>query len=298
MVDLNQVQPNTLGYENVAASRAYPAWSIVQSVTNLAESNYNSGTIDVSRRSGKGLTFDASYTWTRDLSNAVGATPNAFAVAGGSYLTNRFHPGIDYGNVAYDRKHRFLATWLYDLPFGHGQRWLSGSSALDKLAGGWQLAGVNVQQSGPFLTPYQQSVDPANTNILTTIGQTRTDQLRGVSPYASHRTATQWLNPDAFPYLNLQDADGTGIGRFGNAPVGGVVGPGTANFSLSVMKSVALYEQARLQFSVEAANVLNHRNYEPPNMQLDSSGFGAITALQTAEGAGPRSLELSARLVF
>jgi hypothetical protein len=53
-----------------------------------------------------------------------------------------------------------------------------------------------------------------------------------------------------------------------------------------------------LQFSVEAANVLNHRNYEPPNMQLDSSGFGAITALQTAEGAGPRSLELSARLVF
>jgi hypothetical protein len=298
MADLNQVQPNTLGYENVAAYRPYPAWSIVQSVANLAESNYNSGTIDVSRRSGKGLTFDASYTWTRDLSNAAGATPNAFAVAGGSYLTNRFHPGLDYGNVAYDRKHRFLATWLYDLPFGHGQRWLSGSNVLDKLAGGWQVAGVNVLQSGPFLTPYQQSVDPANTNILTTIGQTRTDQLRGISPYASHRTTTQWLNPDAFPYLNLQNADGAGIGRFGNAPVGGVVGPGTANFSLSVLKSVALYEQARLQFSVEAANVLNHRNYESPNMQLDSSGFGAITALQTAEGAGPRSLELSARLVF
>jgi hypothetical protein len=298
MVDLNQVHPNTLGYDNVAADRPYPAWSIIQSVTNLAESNYNSGTVDVSRRSAKGLTFDASYTWTRDLSNAAGATPNAFAVAGGSYLTDRFHPGYDYGNVAYDRKHRFLATWLYDLPFGSGQRWLTGGSALDKVVGGWQLAGVNILQSGPFLTPYQQSVDPANTNILTTVGQARTDQLTNMSPYAQHRTTTQWLNPAAFPYLNLQNPDGTGIGRFGNAPVGGVVGPGTANFSLSILKSIAIYEQARLQFSAEAANVLNHRNYEPPSMQVDSGGFGAITALQTAEGAGPRSLQLSARIIF
>jgi hypothetical protein len=298
MADLNQVKPNVLGYDSVAADRPYPDWSIIQSVTNLAESNYNSGTVDVSRHSSKGLTFDASYTWTRDLSNAGGATPNAFAVAGGSYLTSRFSPRLDYGNVVYDRKHRFLATWLYDLPFGRGQRWLSGGSVLDKLAGGWQIAGVNILQSGPFLTPYQQSIDPANTNILTTVGQARTDQLTNMSPYAPHRTTTQWLNPAAFPYLNLQNPDGTGIGRFGDAPVGGVVGPGTANFSLSVLKSIALYEQARLQFSAAAANVFNHRNYEPPSMQLDSGGFGAVTALQTAEGAGPRSLELSARIVF
>jgi hypothetical protein len=298
MVDLNQVQPNTVGYAVAAANLPYPDWSIIQSVTNLAESNYNSGTIEVSRRSGKGLTFDSSYTWTKDLSNAGGATPNAFAVAGGSYLTTRFHPGLDYGNVIYDRKHRFLTTWLYELPFGRGQRWLSSGGAVNTIAGGWQLAGVTVLQSGPFLTPYQQSVDPANTNILTTIGQARPDQLPSVSVYAPQRTTTQWLNPAAFPYMNLQNPDGIGIGRFGNAPVGGVVGPGTANFSLSLMKSVAMREESKLQFSVEAANVFNHRNYEPPNMQVDSSGFGSITALQTAEGAGPRSLELMGRILF
>ncbi|MFZ0747086.1 MAG: carboxypeptidase regulatory-like domain-containing protein, partial [Terracidiphilus sp.] len=145
---------------------------------------------------------------------------------------------------------------------------------------------------------YQQSVDPANTNILTTVGQARPDQLTNVSLYAQNRTTTQWLNPAAFPYLNLQTPSGIGIGRFGNAPVGGVVGPGTANFSLSMMKSVALYEQTRFQFSIEAANVFNHRNYEPPNMQVDSGSFGSITALQSAEGAGPRSLELSGRISF
>ena len=298
MVDLNQVEPNTLGYANVADSRPFPAWSVIQSVANAAESNYNSGTAEVSRHSGKGITFDSSYTWTRDLSNAGGATPNAFAVAGGTYLTNRFHPGLDYGNVVYDRKHRFLTTWLYDLPFGRGRRWLTGSGALNEVVGGWQLSGVVVLQSGPFLTPYQQSVDPANTNILTTIGQARPDQLPNVPIYAQQRTTTQWLNPKAFPYLNLQNADGTGVGRFGNAPVGGVVGPGTANFSLSLMKSITVHEQAKLQLAVAAANVFNHRNYQPPNMQVDSSGFGSITALQTAEGAGPRSLELTGRFTF
>ena len=166
------------------------------------------------------------------------------------------------------------------------------------MASGWQLAGVTILQSGPFLTPYEQTVDPANTNILTTVGQARPDQLTGVSLYAPRRSTSQWLNPSAFPYLNLQTAAGTGIGRFGNAPVGGVVGPGTANFSLSLVKSFSLQEQTRFRIGVEAANVFNHRNFEPPNMQVDSGGFGSITALQTAEGAGPRSLELSARISF
>lgn len=298
MVDLNQVHPNTVGYDVAQNNRPYPDWSIIQSVQNAAESNYNSGTIDVTRHSGKGLTFDSSYTWTRDLSNAGGLAPNAFAISGGSYLTDRFHPGLDYGNVIYDRRHRFLTTWLYDLPFGRNRRWLSSGGPVNSFIGDWQLAGVVILQSGPFLTPVQQSVDPANTNILTTVGQARPDQLTGISLYADHRTTAQWLNPAAFPYLNLQNSDGTGIGRFGNAPVGGVVGPGTANFSLSLMKSVALHESTHLELSMQAANVFNHRNYEPPNMQVDSGGFGAITALQTAEGAGPRSLELTGRIVF
>jgi len=65
-----------------------------------------------------------------------------------------------------------------------------------------------------------------------------------------------------------------------------------------MMKNILLTEQTRFQIGLEAANVFNHRNYEPPNMQVDSGGFGSITALQTAEGAGPRSMELSGRITF
>jgi hypothetical protein len=302
MVDLNQVPANSAGYAQDSSRIPYPLWAVIQSVQNAAESNYNGGELELSRHSGKGLIFDLSYTLTRDLSDAGGATPNAFAVAGGSFLTDRFNPHHDYGNVIYDRRHRFLATYLYDLPFGRGERWLSTGSALNLLAGGWQLGGITILQSGPFLTPTMQTVDPANTNILTTVGQTRPDQLTGVSLYAPRRTTTQWLNPAAFPYKTLAIGYGTpnqiGVGRFGNAPVGGVVGPGTAIFSLSLMKSFTVYEQSKFQFGVEAANVFNHRNFEPPNMQADSSSFGSITALQNAEGAGPRSLELSGRITF
>jgi len=302
MEDLNQVPANTVGYAPAAGNRPYPEWSVIQSVANADMSNYSSGTMELSKRSGRSLTFDVSYTFTRDLSNAGGVAPAAYAIAGGSFMTDRFHPGLDYGNVIYDRRQRFLATYLYNLPFGKGQRWLTTSGAANSLAGGWQLAGVTVLQSGPFLTPFEQSVDPANTNILTTVGLARTDQLSGFPPYAAQRTTAQWLDPVAFPYQNLAVNYGTanqiGIGRFGNAPVGGVVGPGTANFSLSLMKNVSLREQTSFRFSLEAANALNHRNYEPPNMQVDSSGFGSITALQTAEGAGPRSLELTGRFSF
>jgi len=309
MVDLNQVQPNTIGYYNdeataatsecitdggltVADHRPYPCWSVIQSVENLAESNYNSGTVEVSRHSGKGLTFDASYVFTRDISDAAGATPSSFVGSGGNFLTDRFHPGLDYGNVAYDRKNRFLATYLYDLPFGKGQRWLSTGTALNALVGDWHLGGVTVLQSGPFLTPYQETSDPAGTNILTTVGQTRSDIVPGQSLYAAHRNITQWLNPAAFA-IPANDR-----GYFGNASVGSVIGPGSDIFSLSLRKDLTLREQTKLEFSVEAANVFNHRNYEPPNMQVDSGAFGSIPELQTAEGAGPRNLQLSGRITF
>ena len=289
-VDLNQVHPNTTGYANQALS--YPLWSVIQSVENLATSNYNSGTVEVSRHSGKNLTFDASYTFTRDISNAAGATPSGFAGSGGNFVTDRFNPGLDYGNVSYDRKNRFLVTYLYDLPFGHGQRFLPNAGALNGFIGDWHLGGVTVLQSGPFLTPYQATSDPADTNILTTIGQTRADIVPGQNLYAANRNVNQWLNPNAFA-IPANDR-----GYFGTARVGSVVGPGTAVFSMSLRKDIPVYERMKLQLSIEAANVFNHRNYEPPNMQVDVPQFGSITALQTAEGAGPRSLELAGRINF
>jgi len=295
-VDLNQVPANTEGYAIAGNGRPFSNWSVLQSVYNEAESNYNNFTVDVKKRYSGGFQFESSYSFTRDLSDEGGGNPTAFVAAGGNWLSDRFHPGLDYGNVIYDRRHRFLTTYLYELPVGKGKKFLSSSNGfVDRVLGGWEAAGVVVIQSGPFLTPYDTSADPAGTNQVNTTGFSRPDVVSGVSPYAHGLTS-----PNGPLFLNVAayTIPANNIGRFGNAAIGSVVGPGTQAVSLSLIKTIKFTEGFRLQFGAEVANLLNHRNYEPPNMTVDTSGFGTLTGLQTAEGAGPRAMQLTARLSF
>jgi hypothetical protein len=296
MEDLNQVPANTAGYGVAGDSRPFPIWSVLQSVYNLAESNYHNFTADLKKRYSGGFQFEASYSFTRDLSDEGGGDPSSFVAAGGNWLSDRFHPGLDYGNVIYDRRHRFLSTYLYDLPFGKGKRFLSSSNALvDGVLGGWEVGGVVVIQSGPFLTPYDTSADPAGTNQVNVAYFSRPDVVAGTSPYAHGLTSLNgplFLNPAAYTI------PGNAIGRFGNAGVGSVAGPGTRAVSMSLIKTVKFTESLRLQLGAEVANLLNHRNYEPPNMAVDTTAFGTLTGLQTAEDAGPRTVQLTARVSF
>ena len=293
--DINQVHANTTGYANQVLP--YPIWSIIQSVENQAVSNYNSYTAVLQKRMSHGLQMQASYVLTRDLSNEGGADPTQFVGAGGNFVTDRFHPGLDYGNVIFDRRHRVLATFLYTLPFGKGGMFLANAGRLtDTIVGGWQLGGVTVFQSGAFLTPSETSTDPAGTNVLNVAGVTRADVVPGVSPRAvrglTNPNGPVFLNPAAYA-VPLDN-----IGRFGNAAVGSVEGPGTDAVSLSLIKSIKITEQLQFQFGAQAANALNHRNYDVPNVGVDEGAFGTLSGLQTAEGAGPRNIEITGRISF
>ncbi len=303
MQDLNQVHANTVGYGVAGASRPYQDWLVIESVTNAAHSNYNSLTADLHKRFGNGLQFESSYVFTRDLSTAGGGNPTALAVQPANFVTDRFNPGLDYGNVIYDRRHRFLTTFLYDLPFGRGKKVLGDAGgALNAVVGGWEAGGVLVFQSGPFLTPVQSSCDSSGTNLISgsEAGAAHADFVQGVSPYASNFSLSnpQFLNPAAFAVPGLSGGVCSAIGRFGNAGVGSVVGPGTKVVSMSLIKSVPLTERAKLQAGLEVSNLFNHPNLLTPNMQVGTPGFGSINAVQNAEGAGPRIVELTARINF
>jgi hypothetical protein len=305
MQDLNQVHANTVGYGVAGASRPYQDWLVIESVTNGAKSNYNSLTADVHKRFGNGLQFESSYVFTRDLSTAGGGNPTALAVQPANFVTDRFNPGLDYGNVIFDRKHRFLTTFLYDLPFGRGKRFLGdASNVLNGVVSGWEAGGVVIFQSGPFLTPVQNTCDSSGTNLISgsEAGAAHADVVAGVSPYLSHVSAgnPQYLNPAAFSIPGWDSATSTcsAIGRFGTASVGSVVGPGTKAVSMSLIKSISLTERAKLQAGIEASNLFNHPNLATPNMYVGTQAFGSINAVQTAEGAGPRIVEFTARISF
>ena len=304
--DLNQVHPSTVPYYNNDADgnptpdsgyalRPYQNWQIIQSVYNAAESNYNALSVVVEKQPSHGLQYQSSYTYTRDVSNEGGAAPTALVGAGGNYLTDRFHPGLDYGNVIYDRRNRFLTTGLYDLPFGRNRSFLGTANRfVDALVGGWQTGGVFIWQSGAFLTPYETSDDPGGTNELGTVGLTRPDRVAGKPLYMRGNEGGNplFLNSAAFV------PPGSNIGRFGNSAVGSLVGPGTVTLSSSLLKSVDITERYKAQVGISAANLFNHRNYAPPNTAVDTTSYGESSALQTAEGTGPRNVQLTARITF
>jgi hypothetical protein len=298
-INLNQIPPNTLGYAALSSSVPFPQMYAISYQTSLGFSNYNSGTISVKKHAG-GLQLEASYVFTRNLANTAGAPNNQSAQPnvnefGNTLLSDPQQPGLDYGNVSFTHRNRFLMTFLYPLPFGKGGKFMSGANRVtDALVGGWELSGIWLWQSGPFLTVSTDS-DPSGTgyNLCPcNYNGGRADTVPGVSPYAGQSLA-QWINPAAFV------DPGNNIGRFGDASQGDVVGPGTAVLSVSLIKSFAITERIRMQIGAQAANLTNHPNYQPPsNLNVDVPAFGAITAMQTAEAGGPRQIQLTGRITF
>ena len=155
------------------------------------------------------------------------------------------------------------------------------------------LSGVALFQSGPFLTVSTYN-DPSGTgfNLLFANGG-RADSVKGADPYQG-QSIQQWINPNAFAEPD------NNIGRFGSSQNGSVQGPSTKAVSLSLLKRIALTESMRLEIGAQVSNVFNHPNYAPPS-NLNTSvpdGFGTISALQSAEGAGPRQIQLTGRFTF
>jgi hypothetical protein len=294
--DLNQVPYNNIGYNNGAyASRPFGEMSQILTVQNLATSNYNAFTIEGNHRMTNGLQFQSSYTFARNLSDEGGGNPTGFVSEIGNAPSDRFHPSLDYGNVEYTRRNRALGSFLYELPFGQGKRWLgNGNWLLNNTAGGWQMAGYLLFQSGPFLTPLaNSSVDPTGTGITQTVGYARPDRVSSVSPYLKGAGAQNYLNSSAFV------EPGQNIGRQGDASVGDLQGWGTESVSLSLIKNVKFTERLNLQAGAQVQNILNHRNLDvPASLVLGTSNFGQISSLQAKDNAGPRAVALTIRMAF
>jgi hypothetical protein len=286
--EINQVPPNTLGYARVAASRPFPTLAQIYVASGGARSNYNAFTVDVNKRFSHGLQFDTSYKHAVNLGNGGGGSPTSFTSGdNGSTGTNPYDIDYDYGHVPFTRRHRFLTTFIYDFPFGYESKPL-----LHRIVNGWTLAGVLLFQTGPFLSVTASGADPAGTNYPNFRGNPRADRVPEEPLYPAQQTIRQWVNPGAFaiPPDN--------IGRFGTSQVGAVVGPGTEVVSLSLFKSFRLSERAQFRLGASVANVFNHPNYLPPALTLGLASFGTISNVQSAEGAGPRQMMLSARVIF
>jgi len=306
--DLNQIPTNTVGFATANARRPYPNWNIIFTRDNGASSNFHGLMAELNRRFSKGLQLTSSYAWSKNLANGEGSAPGSFSAEnGGGRVLDRFNLRGDYGNVAFTRRHRSLTTFIWEVPVGKGRSYLGDAHpAVNAVLGGWQMSGIVLFQTGPFLTPTVSGGDPSGTGASRRATQ-RPDVIGDDQPSAG-RTAGQWFNRASFicPGRSPSDSEAlrfncniaAPIGRYGYASVGSLVGPGTTNFSMGLAKSFNFTEQTGLRFEATFSNIFNHLNLGTPGLNITTTGFGQITSTQTAEGTGPRVIQMGLRLFF
>jgi hypothetical protein len=297
--DLNQIAASTTPYQTTAASpyvdpRApYHNWFELYSTFNAGEANYNALQVEESHKMAHGLYFDASYTLAKNLADNQGDNPTAFAseVNYGVPIANRFDVRSDYGNVEGDRRHRFLLTGIYQLPFGQGRAFLDTGGWKNGVLGGWELTTVTLLETGPWLTPsISDSFDQSNTDVVNRGAYLRPDQVS--TNFYQGQSLAHYFNAAAFAPTPA------GAGRFGSAGVGILEGPGTEAVSLGIAKVFHVKEKVRMRFEATFINALNHPNFAPPATQIGNPTFGVVSAPQTAENAGNRTGQLALRMDF
>lgn len=311
--DLNQVRPNTTGWSALTATPQlrqqnlkYPNFNEVLTRDNGPSARYNAMTLELSRRFSSDLNFTNTYTLASNKTNALGSAPNAHTPNGGSpngdnggNVLNYYDIKSDWGDAVFTRRHRFVSTFVYDLPIGRNKKILNNiSRAADLAVGGWRITGVTVLQTGPFLTPTFTGTDPSGTNPGgRSEGNFQRPDCTGSSGDASNPSRDQWFNPAAFSVpANL-------IGRFGNCGVGILHGPGTRNFSMSIGKRFRIFERLAFSYEAQFSNLFNLTNLDVPNTRFANSGapnpaFGRVTATQPVDQGGPRIIQMSLRLLF
>jgi hypothetical protein len=298
--DLDQIPASTTPYQTTAASpyvdpRApYPNWFTLYSTFNAGKANYDALQLEATHKTSHGLYFDANYTLAKNLADNQGDTPTAFAgeVNYGIPIADRFHVDSDYGNVEGTRRQRFLLTGIYQLPIGQGRAFLNTGGWRNTLLGGWELNTITLVETGPWLTPsISASYDQSNTNVLNRGASLRPDVVS--TNFYARQSRANYFNLGAFAPTPA------GAGRFGNAGVGILRGPGTDAVSLGLAKAFRVSERVRGRLESTFTNVLNHTNFAPPATQIDVPGtFGVLSAPQTAENAGNRTGQLALRFDF
>jgi len=319
--DLNQIPASTTPYQTTVASpyvdpRApYHNWFTLYSTFNAGEANYNALQVGESHRMSHGLYVDANYTLAKNLADNQGDTPTAFAgeVNYGVPIADRFDIRNDYGNVEGTRRQRFLLTGVYQLPFGQGRALLNTGGWMNAVLGGWEMTNVTLLETGPWLTP---SISPGGCQVQ--LSSSGTCPFLDGQPETNDQSNTNVVNRGAFlrpdqistnlyqgqsrgHYFSLAAFSPTpvGAGRFGNAGVGILQGPGTATASLGLAKVFHVTEAVRVRFESTFTNVLNHTNFAPPSTYIDvPATFGVLSAPQTAENAGNRTGQLALRVEF
>lgn len=287
--DANQGPPNAQASSAIGSIspdylRPYQGFSTITAYATIFDSNYNALQASLIHRLKGGLEFQASYTYSKALTDNPG--PNATVIP---FPQDTYNLRAEYGPADFDRTHILTFNYSWKLPI-----FRRATGVTKAVLGGWQVSGITTFQSGAPLT-VDLSTD--NAGVGNYNGNERVNQVGnpfvpgpvaanpGCAAPTSVHTLQNWFNPCAFTI----PAPGT----FGDERIGVLRGPHFLNWDMALAKDFKLRESMSLQLQLEAFNVFNHPNWGAPSTYIDSGMLSQITS-----ATSPRIVQLSLALKF
>jgi len=257
-------------------------------ISGVSSSTYHALQTSLRKRFSHGLSFLASYTFSKtidDVSSFNMTGSAASPVAGENDLAqNPFDLTAERGRSLFDARHRFVLSYQWSLPF-----WRQPHSWYQHILGNWQVNGITTFMSGtPFTVFDSRDVSLQGSAPEITGFSANRPNLVG-DPNTGPQTVDQWLNRSAFQQLDsVADA-----GKFGSEGRNVAEGPGYANWDFSAFKNISVTESKQLQFRAEFFNIFNRPNFRLPNPDINSPTFNQIQAARD-----PRVIQLALKFLF
>ena len=272
------------------AVKANPKLANTWTYFSEGDSSYDALQVDLNHRFTGGFSLRGVYTWSKTIDD--GDSLNATTSGGEPALaSNPFNLRADRGLANFDVRNAAAINASYELPFGRGKQFLTGTSGFARaLVSGWTVNSIVTLQSGFPFTP-QLSYNPTNN------GDTRNPVRPFVNPAFSGPvilgTPKQWFNPLAF----LAPPNNSGF--YGNLGRDTLLGPGLATWDLSFLKDMSIRERLRLQFRAELFNILNRANFNTPNaVTFTPSSTSPTAGLITSTSTTARQLQFGLKLLW
>jgi hypothetical protein len=291
VANYNQAVPNNAaGSLSLQSRRPIQSFGDITYTWNGGKSRYNGLQLKFEYRMHKGLMFMNSLTLSKAKDNGPGALENSNA--GNVGPQNFYDMNAEFGTSNYDQPFNNTFSFVWELPFGQGRKWLKDiHPVLNAIVGGWTFSGINWNTSG---APATLVYAPAASWSVSGISQ----EYRGSNTYRPNVTGSPYGDKNSVTnYLSTTNvtipADASQV--FGNAKRNSVRLPSfwQTDFVASKNFKLPLGTATNLQVRFEAFNLLNHTNFQGLSTTRSSSNFGTITSTYDA-----RQIQLGVKLTF
>jgi hypothetical protein len=293
------------------ALRPFPQYGYINTdsyLQNVGQSSYDALEAKLERRFHNGLNLLASYTFSKTITDADSIQPFYSTLQSQGGTQNPFDHKAEKAVSNQDVPQNFVISYLYELPVGHGRRFLpSAPKVVDAVIGGWRIGGIQRYLSGqpisffgePGIPGFDNGIRPNRVPGQSVKGFTGSYNVfsfdnTGSGGPGSGACLTGYWNCGAFADPNANR--GTGAFQFGDMPRNSADIRSFAFYDedLSIAKVMAVSERVKVEFRGEMFNAFNRHIFNKPDSGVFDANFGQIASTLN----GPRNVQFLLRFTY